>query len=495
MAVEDKRMRALAGQSMIYGFSGVVGRFLGFFLVPIYLHAAGADAYGTVELMLAAILFASILLRFGIVTTMSRFTLGEGETDWGPVIHTIFSFVMVAATLGVVAGVLFAQPLMDLLQVSRSVLYAGLFGLWITMNYDVMSRIYRIERRARSWFNYSLLNVFLTTVLTIYLVVVLDKGALGLLVGNFTGTAIVYAVLLVARRHTIGIRRFDRPVLRDLLTYSLPLMPANIALWALNLADRIQVQRLAGATELGAYSVAARVAVPVLVIMGAFQTAWAPFAHAVRGQEGDDEAKRTYAAVLSYWSAVMGWGLVAVSLMAPPYIGYLLPKNTQSAAPVVSLLGAGIVLYGGYLIVNIGVTISRRTMMTPVIATIAAVVNLGLNFWFIPRWGIVGAGLTTVIGYALLLWLGWLNAQRSYPVPYDWRRVGKVAAVVTAYLMASEWVIPDVGVIGVAVRVLLACVFPFVLVAVGGLERGDLRKGREMFLSRLRRRRPAEAAT
>jgi O-antigen/teichoic acid export membrane protein len=134
-------------------------------------------------------------------------------------------------------------------------------------------------------------------------------------------------------------------------------------------------------------------------------------------------------------------------------------------------------------------------MMTPVIATIAAVVNLGLNFWFIPRWGIVGAGLTTVIGYALLLWLGWLNAQRSYPVPYDWRRVGKVAAVVTAYLVASEWVIPDVGVIAVAVRVLLACVFPFVLVAVGGLERGDLRKGREMFLGRLRRRPPAEAAT
>ena len=398
---------------------------------------------------------------------------------------------MVAATLGVLGGVLFQHQLTDLLQVSRDVLYAGLLGLWITMNYDVMSRIYRIERRARSWFNYSLLNVVLTTVLTLYLVVVLDKGALGLLVGNFTGTAIVYAVLLVARRHTVGVRRFDRPVLRDLLTYSLPLMPANIALWALNLADRIQVQRLAGHTELGAYSVAARVAVPVLVLMGAFQTAWAPFAHAVRGQEGDDEAKRTYASVLSYWSAVMGWGLVAVSLLAPPYIGYLMPASTQGAAPVVSLLGAGIVLYGGYLIVNIGVTISRRTMMTPVIATIAAVVNLGLNFWFIPRWGIVGAGLTTVIGYALLLWLGWLNAQRSYPVPYDWRRVGKVAAVATLCLALSEWVIPEVGVVGVSVRVLLVCAFPFVLVAVGGLDRSDLRKGREMVLGRLRRRRPA----
>ena len=80
---------------------------------------------------------------------------------------------------------------------------------------------------------------------------------------------------------------------------------------------------------------------------------------------------RTYASVLTYWSVVMGWGLVAISLTAPPYIGYFLPKNTQGAMPVVTLLAAGTVLYGGYLIVNIGVTISLRTRMTPLIATAA----------------------------------------------------------------------------------------------------------------------------
>ena len=428
MLAEGRRMRSLAGQSLIYGMSGVIGRFAGFFLVPIYLHAAGAKAYGTVDLMLSAVLLASILLRMGIVTTMSRFTLGEGETDWAPIIHTIFVFVMTAATLGVLIGWVFRGFIGHVLQVDTDIVLAGLFGLWISMNYDVMARVYRIERRARSWVRFTLLNILLTTILTLLLVVVFDQGALGLLIGNFTGTALVYLLVVVARRHTIGIRRFDRPVLRDLLTYSLPLMPANIALWALNLADRIQVQRLAGHQELGTYSVAARVGVPVLVLMGAFQTAWAPFAHDVRGQEGDDQAKRTYASVLTYWSVVMGWGLVAISLTAPPYIGYFLPKNTQGAMPVVTLLAAGTVLYGGYLIVNIGVTISRRTRMTPLIASAAAAVNLGLNFWAIPHWGIVGAGLTTVLGYALLLWMGWANSQRSYPVPYEWLRVGKVAA-------------------------------------------------------------------
>jgi O-antigen/teichoic acid export membrane protein len=225
----------------------------------------------------------------------------------------------------------------------------------------------------------------------------------------------------------------------------------------------------------------------VLVLMGAFQTAWAPFAHDVRGQEGDEQAKRTYASVLSYWSIVMGWGLVAVTLTAPPYIGYAMPDNARRAIPVVGMLAGGTVLYGGYLIVNIGVTISKRTLMTPLICIVAAAVNLGLNFWAIPRWGIVGAGATTVIGYALLLWLGWLNAERSYPVPYQWSRVARVAAMVVVFIALSQWVIPDVGVLAVTVRLLLVAAFPLALIPVGALTRGDLRKGRGIVLSRFRR--------
>jgi O-antigen/teichoic acid export membrane protein len=489
----EGRVRLLASQAVTYGFGGVLARIAGFFLLPIYLHAAGAEAYGIVELMLAAIVFSSILLRLGIATTISRFTLGERDAEWAPVIHTIFGFVMAVSTAGVIVGVVLRGLIGDLLQVSDSLVLAGLFGLWISMNYDVMARLYRIERRARAWVQFTLLNVLLTTVLTLVLVVGFDQGALGLLVGNFTGTAIVYTILVIARRGTIGIRRFDPPMLRELLAYSLPLMPANIALWALNLADRVQVQRLAGAAELGSYSVAARVAVPVLVLMGAFQNAWAPFAHELRTAEGDEQAKRTYASVLNYWAVVMGWGLVATTLLAPPYIRYALPAGTHDATPVVALLGTGIVMFGAYLIVNIGITISRRTRMTPLITAVAAAVNLGLNFWLIPRWGILGAGITTVIGYALLLWMGWANAQRSYPVPYEWGRVGRVAAVTTAFMVAPHSVVPQVGALGVSARILLIAAFPFALLPVGGLSRGDLRRGRSMVTAWLRRSGRAEA--
>ena len=377
-----------------------------------------------------------------------------------------------------VVGFLLRGPIGDALEVSDDIVYAGLFGLWISMNYDVMARVYRIERRARAWVQYTLLNVVLTAVLTVVLVVWFDTGALGLLIGNFTGTAIVYAILIVARRETVGLRRFETPVLRELLVFSLPLMPANIALWALNLADRLQVQQLASHQALGSYSAAARVSMAMAMIMGAFQTAWAPYAHQVRGTEGDAKAKITYARVLTYWSVVMGWGLVGISLLAPPYIRATFPSSTFDAIPVVPLLAIGIVLYGCYLIVNIGVTVSRKTRMTPIICTFAAALNIGLNFWFIPEHGIVGAGITTVIGYAVLLWLGWWNAQRSYPVHYNWPRIGRVAVVVTVYLAASEWLIPQSGILWLS-SAALAVAFPLALLASGAITRTEFQRGRD----------------
>jgi hypothetical protein len=73
--------------------------------------------------------------------------------------------------------------------------------------------------------------------------------------------------------------------------------------------------------------------------------------------------------------------------------------------------------------------------------------------------------------------------------------VGKVAAVTVVLLALSQWVIPAVGLIAVLVRLLLAAVFPLMLVPVGGLSKGDVRKGWRIIARRLRRRPPAEAAT
>lgn len=450
--------------------------------MPVYVAYAGRNAFGVVELVMSAVAAAAIVLRLGITASMSRFTLGDPDRDdWAPVIQTVFVFVMVASTLAVAVGLALIDPLASLLGVSRSVALIGLVGLWVTMNYDVVARIYRIERRARGFVAFTLVNLAVTVVLTVVLVVGFHQKAVGLMIGNFAGSVFVYGCLLVARRRTIGFRSFDTAVLRSMLRFSLPLMPAGLALWGLNFADRAQIQGLASTAELGSYAVAAKVALGVILVVGAFQTAWPPFAQSIRK---DEEAKEAFRLVFTYWAMLMGWVIAALTLISAPYIRLAFPESVHDAIPVVPLLMGGSVLYGGFMIVNTGVTFSMKTRMTPVISGVAVAVNIGLNFIFIPRWGIVGAGLTTVIGYALLLWLGWLNAQRSYPVTYDWSRVLRVFAVTAAYVALSVWVVPEVSPVGIAARLALCASFPLALLAVRALTPGDRRRMRALIAIR-----------
>jgi O-antigen/teichoic acid export membrane protein len=472
------RLSQLVGQSVVYGLGGTLARLTSVFLVPVYLAAAGTEAFGEAELVISAVVVAAIVLRLGIVNSMSRFTLAEAsDGDWAPVMHTIFGFVLASSTAAAVVGVLLREPIAEALSVSTSLVLAGVLGLWITMNYDVLARIYRVERRASAFVAFQLANVAITVVLTILLVVVLDYGALGLLLGNFIGTGAILLAMTWARRHTVGVRRVDTRLARELLAFAVPLMPTNVAIWAINFADRLQVQRLASPEALGEYAAAAKVAAGMTLFLAAFQAAWTPFAHALRGEEGDEVAKATYAEVFTLWSVTMGWGLAALTLFSAPYIALTFPENTRDAAiPVVPLLAAAVVLYGVYLIMSIGVNITKKTGLTPVIAVVASVVAVGLNFWLIPTIGILGAALTTVIGFGLLAGLQWLNSRWRYPIPFEWGRVARVGVFTAAIVALSLWVVPETGPVGIAARAALAAAYPFGLVAIGAVSRDDLRR-------------------
>ena len=113
------------------------------------------------------------------------------------------------------------------------------------------------------------------------------------------------------------------------------------------------------------------------------------------------------------------------------------------------------------------------------VATTAALVNVGINFALIPWIGIVGAGVSTVIGYVVLVYLGWRNAQHSYPVDYEWSRVIRTALVAAAFVLLSMLVIPATGWVGVPLRVILAVLFPLGLVATGVVHRGEVGRVRD----------------
>src|SRR5207248_48577 len=265
-------------------------------------------------------------------------------------------------------------------------------------------------------------------------VAVFHWGAVGLVVGNFTGTLVVYLALLAYRTEQLGLE-FDRTLFRKMQTFGMPLVPSALALWVINFVDREFVSWYKGNAEVGVYSAAVKIASVITFVLIAFRTAWPAFAYSI---EDDREAKRTYAFVLTYLLAFASWAALALGALAPWWTRLLTAPQYQRAEKGIALLAFAGAIYAGYTVLAIGSGRARRTQLNWVVTGFGAAVNIALNFWLIPKYGMVGASISTLVAYVVLFAGMTLYAQRVYPVPYQWRRVGTAVGVAVALTVAAR---------------------------------------------------------
>jgi len=432
-----QELRRLGRHSAIYGLGGLVSRILATVLLPLYTHYLPPSSYGRVEILTATTAVAAIALQLGIASAFFRFYFDE-KTDAGKltVIRTSFWFTMGMSTLGLVLGIVFAGPIGHWLGLGHdpTLVRAGAVGLWAQTNYQQLTALFRVEERSVQYAIASVCNVLITVTAMVVFVAVFHWGAIGLVVGNFTGTLVVYVALVIYRTEQLGLE-FDTALLRKMQKFGMPLVPSALALWTINWIDREFVVWYKGLTEAGVYSAAVKIASVITFVMVAFRTAWPAFAYSI---EDDREARRTYAFVLTYLLTFASWLALALGALAPWWTRLLTAPHYQRAEKGVALLAFAGAIYAGYTVLAIGSGRARRTQLNWVVTGVGAAANIGLNFWLIPRWGMVGASISTAAAYVVLFVGMMLYAQSVYPVPYQWRRIVTCVGVAVALDVAAR---------------------------------------------------------
>jgi len=387
----------------------------------------------------------------------------DAEDDAGRtrVVRTSFWYTMAAATTALVLGCLLAPQISEWLFSTHShadLVRAAFVLLWAQMNYEQLTSLFRVEERSVAFVAATLANVLITVGSTILLVAVWDKGALGVLVGNFTGTLVVYFVLLAYRRYQLGLE-FDRPLFRQMQRFGLPLVPSGLAIWAIDFADRFFLLKLKNAAEVGLYSVGVRISTAILLLLIALRTAWPAFAYSIKE---DDEAKRTYAFVLTYVLFVSSWVALTLSLLAPWLVRLLTTPAFYGGARVVPLLVFGATAFIGFNVMSIGIGRAKATQFNWVVTGAAAVIAVGLNLILIPPYGMMGAAASTLVAYTVMFLGMTVRAQQVFPVPYQWRRLATVVGAAVALTVVGKWL--DVPLGG---ALALCAVYPQVLLPLG----------------------------
>ena len=458
-------LKRLAASGAAYQASSLVAGFLALFTLPLYTRHLTRAELGYAETLLTGIILVSILLRFGIGEAFVRFWFDDEDAGRRTrLARTTTSFVLVSSTAGALIAVALAGPVSQALLGIRdaTLVSVGVLGLWAFTNLEIAYALLRVEERRRVYLIASVTNVLLTVILTVVLVVILDEGARGYVLGNYAASTVVLVGLwaFALRGHLALVPRAPGG-LRPLLAFGSPTVPADAAVFALNVIDRAYILRADSPASAGLYAVAVKLATAVIVAVRGFQLAWPPLAYSLTDET---EAGRVYAFVTTAYVVATGLVVAGITLLGRWIVRLLAADAFFEAHEALPWVALGWALYGLFLVF---VTIAGRAKVTTRTFPAAAaglVVNVVALVLLVGPLGIAGAGIALCAAYLVMLVVVHLLTRRLFHVPFEWRRLGTIVAIIGGISIAGELALPTAGVAGFAARTAALAAIPVCLV-------------------------------
>lgn len=437
---------SLAGDTLVYGVGGVASSAVSVLLVPIYARQLGDDGVGITGVLNSTIALSMMLVGLALPQAFLRWYLTESpdRRQRARVLGTTLTIRIAASLIGFVGVLVGVIPL-------TAALYGGdhrsIFGLVAPIVlFDSFSSIplsyLRAERRARAYVAVSLTRAILGTILILTLVVPMQFGVIGVAIGSAIAAAVSAGVGLAALARAAAVRpRLDLGLSRSMLRFALPLVPAGLAGWVLNLSDRPLLQLITGSEAMvGVYTLGytAGLVANALVVQP-FALAWGAAQWEIA--RGDD-APRTFARVLTWFLVVASALALLLSAMGTDILRLLVGPEFELSRFIIPFSAFAYVLYGAYTIGASGLGIAGRTPVVARTMAVAAAAAVVMNLALIPAFGIFGAAVSTLLSYLLLAVLSGAMSQRHYPVPWQLGR-GSAIVVIAGALSAVALLGPD----------------------------------------------------
>ena len=255
------------------------------------------------------------------------------------------------------------------------------------------------------------------------------------------GTLLAAALVLPIRLWTVRAMLrpvFSAQVVRGMLAFGLPIVPASLAIWVFASSDRLVLAKLSTLDQVGIFAVAASVASILGLLNGAIGQAWSPHAFRVYVEQ-PAEAPAFYGRIMTYILVGFGLASVGITAFAPELLTVVATPQFYPAAVAVGPLALGFMASASVQITAVGISLTKQTKYLALFTWIAALLNLALNLLLVPRWGVMGSSWATAMTYLFLTVAYALATQRLWPVLYEKRRAISAIALAAIFTVGAMY--------------------------------------------------------
>lgn len=433
------QLKQIGKDTLFYGLGTVLQGFISFLLFPIYTRVLTQSDFGAQDLVLTAVTILSYFLILGLDSGTARhYYDGETPEEKSAVLSTWLLFELAASIPFTILLLLFARPISALFFNDPSLapyFRLGVVALPVSMTVRVMTLTLRLTFQAKK---FSLIVAFgaLTQALTaILLVVVLHMGVSGVFLAILASAVMQ---LLVGLRFTYANYHlaFSGKLLKSMLAFGVPLVPASLSIWILNNSNRYFLAHLANLNEIGLLGVGVRVSNILTMLISAFLTAWPPFAYSLF--KDMEVARHTYAKILTYFLLATSFIAAGLTVFGREVVIVLATKTYETSVFVLPWLLFSSIAWGMVSIVGIGCDSARKSYHYSIATILGALVTTGLNILLIPLFNIRGAAAATMCGNITALTYIFFTGRHYLPIRFEFRKLATLVALFAFVAVATQ---------------------------------------------------------
>ncbi|NPV76383.1 MAG: oligosaccharide flippase family protein [Anaerolineae bacterium] len=438
------QFKRLGKGTLIYGLGGILNRFIGLLMLPLFTAYLTPADYGVSSILglVSFVLTSVFTLGFGVSMGVCYYE-GDNPQRKTATIWTASLFLLLSVLVMLTLGIVLAKPISVLaFQSNGYAKYIAPTVIGAAFSIVTVPFILRLqfEERAKLFVLLTAVSTILSISINILLVVFLRWGVWGVVIGGMIGQIISFLFYFIAAAKGLPIK-VDLLVAKELFKLGLPMVPSFTFVFVIQQGNKYILQLARGLEESGLYTVGFNLGLALNYAVSAFQTAWYPFFMSFF--EKREEARTLFGRIATYY--FLGFGAVNLMfyLAARPVVLILTQPAFHEAYRVVGLSATSSFFFGMFSLILPGMYFAKEVKFVALIQGLAAVISIIVNVLLIPPLGFVGAALGLAIGsFAMVLLTFLFSRLRGYlEVTYEWRRLFSFSLVYVV-LSASSFLSP-----------------------------------------------------
>lgn len=431
---------------LTYGFGSIAQTAISFILLPLYLRFFEPSEYGIISLLLVVSSLLSMFANIGITSGMYRIYYEIDEGGRKKLAGTAWFWYLLSAGFIGIALYIFSGSISQLLfqSIDYSYTIQVVCGFFIfSMLRIVPFNILRMEKKSGLYVGLSLLMLGIDFGLKLYFIVFLRRGIAGYFESSLITNFLVLCLIVPFIKKYVSFS-INISYLKQLLRLGFPYIFSTISIWTLEVSDRFLLNHFIGEAAVGIYSLAYRFAnLFVVFLLNPSALFWQPYFFSYNAEKTREEVKRLLNRSLIYFFVISCFLYLIISLGSGDVlriITSLFGANDEylRSVSLIPLLTLGPFFYLLSRQASNALLVAKKPEFTAIAACIAAALNVGLNFIFIPLWGTIGAAITTVLAYLLFDTICYWWAQRVWPVNHNWKGISISLFFMAAAFMVSS---------------------------------------------------------